>query len=44
MKRDARALDHKTLEEFRVLALRRVREGEKASVVDLPLFRGRLTA
>ena len=33
MKRDARALDHKTLEEFRLLALRRVREGEKASVV-----------
>ena len=33
MKRDARALDHKTLEEFRLRALRRVQEGEKASVV-----------
>ena len=33
MKRDGRTLDHATLEEFRVLALRRVKEGEKASVV-----------
>jgi transposase len=33
MKRDARTLDHRTLEEFRLLALRRVREGEKPSVV-----------
>ena len=33
MKRDGRKLDHATLEEFRRLALRRVREGEKPSVV-----------
>ena len=33
MKRDGRTLDHATLEEFRMLALRRVREGEKPSVV-----------
>src|SRR5437867_2528446 len=29
MKRDGRTLDHATLEEFRLLALRRVGEGEK---------------
>ncbi len=33
MKRDGRKLDHATLEEFRLLALRRVREGEKPSAV-----------
>lgn len=33
MKRDGRTLDHATLEEFRLLALRRVKEGEKPSVV-----------
>ena len=33
MKRDARALDHTTLQEFRLLAVRRVREGEKPSAV-----------
>jgi transposase len=33
MKRDARSLDHATLQEFRLLAVRRVREGEKPSVV-----------
>jgi transposase len=33
MKRDGRTLDHATLEEFRMLALRRVREGEKPSDV-----------
>ena len=33
MKRDGRALDHTTLQEFRLLAVRRVREGEKPSVV-----------
>lgn len=33
MKRDGRTLDHATLEEFRLLALRRVREGEKPSEV-----------
>ena len=33
MKRDARTLDHKTLQEFRLLAVRRVREGEKPSAV-----------
>lgn len=33
MRRDGRTLDHATLEEFRVLALRRVNEGEKPSVV-----------
>ncbi|MFN0185145.1 MAG: IS630 family transposase [Aquabacterium sp.] len=33
MKRDGRALDHATLEDIRLLALRRVREGEKPSAV-----------
>ena len=33
MKRDGRALDNTTLQEFRLLAVRRVREGEKPSVV-----------
>ena len=33
MQRDGRALDHRTLEELRVLAVRRVKEGEKPSVV-----------
>lgn len=33
MKRDGRTLDHATLEEFRLLALRRVREGEPPSAV-----------
>jgi len=33
MKRDGRTLDHATLEEFRLLALRRVRDGEKPSAV-----------
>ena len=33
MKRDGRTLDHATLEEFRLLALRRVREGERPSAV-----------
>jgi len=33
MKRDGRTLDHATLEEFRLLALRRVKEGEKPSEV-----------
>lgn len=33
MKRDGRTLDHATLEEFRLLALRRVKEGEKPSAV-----------
>lgn len=33
MKRDGRQLDHATLEEFRLLALRRVKEGEKPSDV-----------
>ena len=33
MKRDGRTLDHATLEEFRLLALRRVKDGEKPSVV-----------
>ena len=33
MKRDGRALDHSTLQEFRLLAVRRVHEGEKPSVV-----------
>lgn len=33
MKRDGRKLDHATLEEFRLLALRRVREGERPSAV-----------
>src|SRR3981189_355133 len=33
MKRDGRTLDHKTLEEIRVMAVRRVLEGERPSVV-----------
>jgi transposase len=33
MKRDGRALDHKTLEEIRRMAVQRVREGEKPAVV-----------
>jgi transposase len=33
MKRDGRSLDHKTLEEIRLMAVERVREGEKPSVV-----------
>jgi len=33
MKRDGRTLNHATLEEFRVLALRRVKEGERPSEV-----------
>lgn len=33
MKRDGRTLPHETLEEFRLLALRRVREGERPSAV-----------
>lgn len=33
MKRDGRTLDHRTLEEFRFLALRRVNEGETPSAV-----------
>jgi hypothetical protein len=33
MKRDGRTLNHATLEVFRVLALRRVKEGEKPSEV-----------
>ena len=33
MKRAGRTLDHDTLEEFRLLALRRVKEGEKPSAV-----------
>ena len=33
MKRDGRTLDHATLEEFSLLAVRRVREGEKPSEV-----------
>ena len=33
MKRDGRTLDHKTLEEIRRMAVQRVREGEKPSVV-----------
>ena len=33
MKRDGRTLDHTTLEEFRRLALRRVKDGEKPSAV-----------
>ncbi len=33
MKRDGRTLDHATLEEFRLLALRRLREGEKPAAV-----------
>ena len=30
MKRDGRKLDHKTLEEIRLMAIERVREGEDA--------------
>lgn len=33
MKRDGRKLDHKTLQEIRLMAVERVREGEKASDV-----------
>src|SRR3981081_1330774 len=33
MKRDGRTLDHKTLEEIRRMAVQRVREGERPSVV-----------
>ena len=33
MKRDGRTLDHATLQEFRLLAVRRVREGEKPAEV-----------
>ncbi len=33
MKRDGRTLDHKTLEEIRLMAVERVREGEKPSAV-----------
>jgi transposase len=33
MKRDGRTLDHKTLEEIRVMAVQRVWEGERPSVV-----------
>ena len=33
MKRDGRGLDHKTLEEIRLMAIERVREGEKPSIV-----------
>ncbi|UPT97736.1 IS630 family transposase [Bradyrhizobium barranii subsp. apii] len=33
MKRDGRQLDHRTLEEIRMMALERVREGEKPSAV-----------
>jgi transposase len=33
MKRDGRKLDHTTLEEFRILAVRRVKEGEKPADV-----------
>jgi len=33
MKRDGRALDHKTLEEIRLMAVERVRDGEKPSAV-----------
>lgn len=33
MKRDGRTLDHKTLEEFRLMAMQRLREGETASTV-----------
>lgn len=33
MKRDGRQLDHKTLEEFRLMAIGRVREGESPSTV-----------
>src|SRR5262245_26669977 len=33
MKRDGRQLDHRTLEEIRLMALERVREGERPSTV-----------
>ena len=33
MKRDGRKLDHKTLEEIRLMAMERLREGEAASAV-----------
>ena len=33
MKRDGRTLDHKTLEEIRMMAVQRVLEGERPSVV-----------
>jgi transposase-like protein len=33
MKRDGRKLDHKTLEEIRLMAMERLREGEAASSV-----------
>ena len=33
MKRDGRTLDHKTLEEIRLMAVERVRDGEKPSGV-----------
>jgi transposase len=33
MKRDGRTLDHKTLEEIRLMAVERVRDGEKPSAV-----------
>ena len=33
MKRDGRKLDHKTLEEIRLMAVERVREGEDPSTV-----------
>ena len=33
MKRDGRKLDHKTLEEIRLMAMERVREGEAPSAV-----------
>ncbi|HSV57645.1 MAG TPA: helix-turn-helix domain-containing protein, partial [Variovorax sp.] len=33
MKRDGRTLDHKTLEEIRLMAVERVRDGEKPSSV-----------
>ena len=33
MKRDGRKLDHKTLEEIRLMAVERVREGEDPSAV-----------
>src|SRR5579862_8322312 len=33
MRRDGRTLDHKTLEEIRLMAVQRVREGERPSVV-----------
>ena len=37
MKRDGRTLTHTTLEGFRLLALRRVREGENPSALIKPL-------